>query len=210
MALVLRNSTDFPNSRFCLFPNTWYLWECPHLISLKLRNLLCSPFPSCFSSKDFACCDSKRGGTICQLISVGNVCSTFLSRLSLHAIQKREKPTATILVCAMHKCDFVLLTDAKVMQKKISQLYFSARGSNELYNFHIDHELEQKSCELRFATTKNLWTLSSGQEKKIRLMFCQGTRISAHGVQTDHGVLTDTGYLCSNKGFWNFSRQDSH
>lgn len=59
-------------------------------------------------------CDWKRGGKICQLISVGRVCRTTLSRLFRHAIQKREKPPATILVCAMQKCDFVLLTDAKV------------------------------------------------------------------------------------------------
>lgn len=42
------------------------------------------------------------------------VCGTTLSRLFHHAIQKREKPSGTILVCAMQKCDFVLLTDAKV------------------------------------------------------------------------------------------------
>jgi len=58
------------------------------------------------------------------------------------------------------------------------------RRSNELYNFHTDHELEQKLCELRFATIKNLWTLSSGKKTKFRLTFYQDTRMSGRGVQT--------------------------
>lgn len=38
--------------------------------------------------------------------------------------------------------------------------------------FHIEHKLEQKSCELMIATIKNLWTLSGGKKTKIVLRFC--------------------------------------
>lgn len=51
--------------------------------------------------------------------------------------------------------------------------------------FHTHHELEQKSCELRFATIKNLRILSSRKKTKFRLAFYQDTRMSGHGVQTD-------------------------
>lgn len=73
----------------------------------------------------------------------------------------------------------------KFMEKEISELYFPARRSNELYNFHTHHELEQKSCELRFATIKNLQILSSKKKTKFRLTFYQDTRMSGRGVQTD-------------------------
>lgn len=98
--------------------NTWsrYLWKCPHLVSLKLRTLLSSVLHFCFSPKDFAHRDPKRGGKIFQLISVGRW-TTSLSGLSMPS-RKGKKPAATILVHAMQKCcHFVLPTDAKVYVK---------------------------------------------------------------------------------------------